>query len=181
MIAWYVVIFSINTTSDIWKIWHNFEISLVVFMPNVTYKSCLLFVYTTTHKRFVIFTFGYFKLSWNTTALSQSNCRNFSCSCIMESYKKFLFWGEGVGGGGGRVIATENRIKVYLLQCSSVNIRNKWLHVGYIPTHISLRCFHNLNAWNRLNRNISLAFQGKVRVFPSRHRVASRYSFYQGF
>ena len=40
----------------------------------------LLFVYTTTRKRFVIFTCRYFKLSWNTTALSQSNCRNFSCS-----------------------------------------------------------------------------------------------------
>ena len=42
----------------------------------------LLFVYTTTSKRFVIFTCRYFKLSWNTTALSQSNCRNFSCSGI---------------------------------------------------------------------------------------------------
>ena len=42
----------------------------------------LLFVYTTTHKRFVIFTCRYFKLSWNTTALSQSNCRIFSCSSI---------------------------------------------------------------------------------------------------
>ena len=42
----------------------------------------LLFVYTTTHKRFVIFTCRYFKSSWNTTALSQSNCSNFSCSSI---------------------------------------------------------------------------------------------------
>ena len=42
----------------------------------------LLLVYTTTSKRFVIFTCSYFKLSWNTTALSQSNCRNFSCSSI---------------------------------------------------------------------------------------------------
>ena len=45
-------------------------------------KLMLLIVYTTTHKKFVIFTYGYFKLSWNTTALSQSNCRNFSCSSI---------------------------------------------------------------------------------------------------
>ena len=44
----------------------------------------LLFVYTTTHKRFVIFTCRYFKLSWNSTALSQSNCRNFSCSSIKD-------------------------------------------------------------------------------------------------
>ena len=42
----------------------------------------LLFVYTTTHKRFEIFTCRYFKLSWNTTALNQSNWRNFSCSSI---------------------------------------------------------------------------------------------------
>ena len=42
----------------------------------------LLFVYTTTRKRFVIFTCRYFKLSWNTIALSQSNCRNFSCSSL---------------------------------------------------------------------------------------------------
>ena len=42
----------------------------------------LFFVYTTTHKRFVIFTCRYFKLTWNTTALSQSDCRNFSCSSI---------------------------------------------------------------------------------------------------
>ena len=48
----------------------------------------LLIVYTTTRKRFVIFTCRYFKLSWNTTALSQSNCRNFSCSSIRgESLK----------------------------------------------------------------------------------------------
>ena len=42
----------------------------------------LLIVYTTTHKRFAIFTCRYFKLSWNTTAISQSDCRNFSCSSI---------------------------------------------------------------------------------------------------
>ena len=35
----------------------------------------LLFVYTTTCKGFVIFTCRYFKLSWNTSALSQSKCR----------------------------------------------------------------------------------------------------------
>ena len=41
----------------------------------------LLFVYT-ARERFVIFTCRYFKLSWNSTVLSQSNCRNFSCSSI---------------------------------------------------------------------------------------------------
>ena len=44
----------------------------------------LLFVYTTTHKRFVIFTCRYFKLSRNTATISQSNYRNFSCSSIIQ-------------------------------------------------------------------------------------------------
>ena len=52
-------------------------------MPNSTYKShYYLFRLYTTGKSFVIFTHRYFKLSWNTTALSRSNCRNFSCSSI---------------------------------------------------------------------------------------------------
>ena len=51
-------------------------------MPQYHVQIMLLFVYTSTHKRFVIFTCRYFKLSWNTTALSQSNCTNFSCSSI---------------------------------------------------------------------------------------------------
>ena len=42
----------------------------------------ILFVYTTTRKRFVIFTCRYFKLSWNTTTLSQSNWRHFSSSSL---------------------------------------------------------------------------------------------------
>ena len=50
----------------------------------------LLFVYTTTHKRFVIFTRRYFKLSWITTALSQSNCRNFSYSSIIRVIYRWL-------------------------------------------------------------------------------------------
>ena len=55
----------------------------------------LLFVYTTTHKRFEIFTCRYFKLSWNTTALRQSDCRNFSCSsirCLKEFFVSFFFF-----------------------------------------------------------------------------------------
>ena len=32
------------------------------------------------------FTCRYFKLSWNTTALCQSNCRNFSCSSINANW-----------------------------------------------------------------------------------------------
>ena len=43
-VIWFVVIFGINTTSDISKLFYiilgNFEISRVVFMPNITYNSC---------------------------------------------------------------------------------------------------------------------------------------------
>ena len=61
--------------------WENFEISRVVFMPNIKYKSCYyLFTLSTTRKGFEIFTARYFKLSWNTTAPSQSIYINFSCS-----------------------------------------------------------------------------------------------------
>ena len=57
----------------------NFEIS-----QDAKYhvQIMLLFVYTTTRKGFVIFICRYFKLSWNTTARSQSNRRYFSCGSI---------------------------------------------------------------------------------------------------
>ena len=89
--------------SDIWHKYHEwyFEIGIrkgewnlrqfwnITIGIDAKYhvQIMLLFVYTTTIKRFVIFTFRYFKLSWNTTALSQSNCRNFSCSTIMHKTK----------------------------------------------------------------------------------------------
>ena len=92
--------------SDIWHKYHvwYFEIVIRNFTPlggwnlrqfwNITsgiyakyhVQIMLLFVYSTTHKRFLIFTCRYFKLSWNTTALSQSNCRNFSCSSINKKH-----------------------------------------------------------------------------------------------
>ena len=49
----------------------------------ISLQIMLLFVYTTTRKSFLILTCKYFKLSWNTTAQSQLNCRNFSCSSII--------------------------------------------------------------------------------------------------
>ena len=49
-------------------------------MPNITYKSCYyLFILLPT--KGLLF-YRYFKLSCNSTALSQSNCRNFSFSSI---------------------------------------------------------------------------------------------------
>ena len=54
----------------------------MLFVGNAKYhvQIILLFVYTTTRKGFVIFTCRYFKLSGNTTALSQLKCKNFSYS-----------------------------------------------------------------------------------------------------
>ena len=72
-------------------IWEWFSILMQIKFWNITsgisakyhVQIMLLFVCTTTCKSFVIFTCRYFKLSWNTTALSQSNCSNFSCSSII--------------------------------------------------------------------------------------------------
>ena len=69
VIAWFVVIFGINTTSDISKLLY---VNLRQFW-NITcgiyakyhVQIVLLFVYTTPRKRFVIFTRRYFKFSWN--------------------------------------------------------------------------------------------------------------------
>ena len=84
--AWFVVIFGINTTCDISKLLYVISraVRRVKFETILKYhvQIMLLFVYTTTRKRFVIFTCRYFKLSWNTTDLSQSNCRNLSRSSI---------------------------------------------------------------------------------------------------
>ena len=94
------MIFGINTTSDISKLLYviswavrrvKFETILKYhewYLYQISLQITLLFVYTTTHKRFVIFTCRYFKLSWNTPALSQSNCRNFSRSSIKPVIRK---------------------------------------------------------------------------------------------
>ena len=94
------MIFGINTTSDISKLLYvvsravrrvKFETILkyhewyLCQISRTNHAITAVFVYrlyTATRKRFVIFTCRYFKLSWNIAALSQSNCRNFSCSSI---------------------------------------------------------------------------------------------------
>ena len=92
------MIFGINTTSDIskllyeigeWKLRQCWNITSGIY-AKYHVQIMLLFVFTTTSKRFVIFTSRYFKLSWNTTALSQSNCRNFSCSSIRLHCKRLI-------------------------------------------------------------------------------------------
>ena len=85
------MIFGINTTSDISKLLYGISraVGRVKFETILKYQICqtsrtnnAIIVYTTIREGFVIFTSRCFKLSWNTTPLSQSNCRNFSCSSI---------------------------------------------------------------------------------------------------
>ena len=92
--------------SDIWHKYHEWYFKIVIRnlwkfwnMTSGIYAKyhvqiLLLFMYTTTRQRFVIFTCRYFKLSWNTTALCQSNWRNFSCSSIIifSSWNFTFFW-----------------------------------------------------------------------------------------
>ena len=90
---------NIMICSDIWHKYHEWDAHpLVLYVISRAFRQIwnitsgvyakyqvqimLLFVYTTTRNSFVIFTCRYFKLSWNTTALSQSIYRNFSCSSI---------------------------------------------------------------------------------------------------
>ena len=88
---WYFEIVICNFTSryasetDLGKFWNNASGIYAKYHVQIM----LLFVYTTTRKGFVVFTCRYFKLSRNTTALSQSNCRNFLYSSI-SGVKKIL-------------------------------------------------------------------------------------------
>ena len=92
---WIISIGNSMICSDTWHKYHEWYFEIVIRnlrqFWNITsgiyakyhVQIMLLFVYTATRKRFVIFTCRYFKLSLNTTALSQSNCRHLSCSSIM--------------------------------------------------------------------------------------------------
>ena len=90
--------------SDIWHEYHEWYFEIVTcnftsrygrrvkfetilkchkwYLCQISLQIMLLYVYTTTHTRFVIFTCRYFKLKWDTSALSQTNSRNFWCSGI---------------------------------------------------------------------------------------------------
>ena len=61
--------------------WVKFETILKNHEWYLHQISCYYCLYYYLQK-VVIFTCRYFKLSWNTSALSQSNCRSFSCSSI---------------------------------------------------------------------------------------------------
>ena len=86
--------FGINNASDISKLLYVISraVRRVKFETILKYHEWYLWQISSTNhaiiclyyypQQVVIFTCRYFKLSWNTTALSQSNCRNFSCSSI---------------------------------------------------------------------------------------------------
>ena len=88
------MIFGINTTSDVSKLLYVISraVRRVKFETILKYREWYLCQISRSNHAsicsyyywFVIFTCRYFKLSWNTTALSQSNCGNFSCSSIKE-------------------------------------------------------------------------------------------------
>ena len=109
---------------------------------SVIYVKChvqivLLFVCITTHKAFVIFTRRYFKLSWNTTALSQSNCRNFSSSSIMGSISRQ----ERKDPGHKRW-----------------HSRLKWTNVSWIPEYVLPNSHFNFSSSKDIIRRPSYLF-----------------------
>ena len=138
------MIFGINSTSDISKL--LYVISRAANITSGIYAKyhvqiLLLFVYTTTRQRFVIFTCRYFKLSWNTTALSQSNCRNFSCSSRKWVIHLYII-------STLKNISTQNRNKidlkrVYLLKYEQAvcSCRKRAFRIIYIFWVISVAYF----------------------------------------
>ena len=82
---WYFKIATFHEPLGEWNLRQFWNITSGIY-AKYHVQIVLLFVYTTTRKRFVIFTCRYFNLSWSTTALSRSNCRIFSCSGI-NKYK----------------------------------------------------------------------------------------------
>ena len=75
--------FTANHSFDFWSV-NNSCVSTVRqhFPSSILYILFILLIGYYYPQRFVIFTCRYFKLSWNTPALSQSNCRNLSCRSI---------------------------------------------------------------------------------------------------
>ena len=87
------MIFGINTTSDISKLLYEtilkYHLWYLCQISPTNHAIICLYYYP---QKVVIFTCRHFKLSWNTTALSQSNCRNFSCSSITENISPQILW-----------------------------------------------------------------------------------------
>ena len=84
------MIFGINTKCDFSNLRQFWNITSGIY-AKYHVQSCYYLFILLPAKVFVIFTWRYFKLSWNTTALSQSICRNFSCSSIKNEIIVFTF------------------------------------------------------------------------------------------
>ena len=98
------MIFGINTKSDISKL--SYVISQAVrrvkFETILKYHEWHLCQISHTNHAIIClyyypqkvcnFTCRYFKLSWNTTSLTQSNCRNFSCSSLIARISPKTFF-----------------------------------------------------------------------------------------
>ena len=61
-------------------------------MKNLMLKASIICLYYYPQKVCNFSHVGIVKLNWNTTALSQSNCRNFSCSIIKKSILGCCSW-----------------------------------------------------------------------------------------
>ena len=116
VIAWFVVIFGINAMSDILKLLYvisravrRVKLETILkyhewYLCHISLEIMLLFVYTTSHTRFVIFTCRYFKIKLKYHGSKPINWRNFSCSSIMmiisfltivlNSCHKFIIFGS---------------------------------------------------------------------------------------
>ena len=89
-------------SSGIWHKYHEWYFNFVIckFETILKYHEWYLCQISRTNhaiiclyyyqQTFVIFTCRHFKLSWNSTALSQSNCRNFSCTGISNNLMQII-------------------------------------------------------------------------------------------
>ena len=107
------MIFGINTSSVISKLLYvisrafrrvKFETILKChewYLSQISHTNHAIICLYCYPQKLVIFTCRYFKLRWDTTALSQPNCRNFSCSSINGKIRipesgKFLLVESGI-------------------------------------------------------------------------------------
>ena len=164
------VIFGINTTSDISKFFMRNFLRRVKFGQfwNITsgidakyhVEIMLLFVYTTTIKRFVIFTFRYFRLSWNTTALSQSNCRHFSCSSITWVLnQRYVILINGLT----KIKSSQNKLQI---RWTNTRQWNTAPPLGIFPLwwpHVCILYENKGNFWRKKNQPLSFSLSAIFR------------------
>ena len=113
-------------------------------MPNITYKSCYYLFILDYPKKVVIFTCRYFKLSWNTTALSQSNYRNFSCSSIRSKRVKRLAWTLGLHTPESMQLKETTKFQAIVQKQTKVEITaHACIHTGFHCLTEIDQIFHN--------------------------------------